>query len=127
MLVESENKLRNDQKSTGKFKVVKHRKYCKPRSIKNEPINCQNRYETLYTDDNGEESENSSDSYTSSSEETPDNTPKQVRSRISKKKRLKNKSTITEDQETNRSSIKVLHREVFFRKLLQNLTLDTFL
>ena len=41
MLVESQNKLRNDQNSTEKFKVVKHRKYCKPRSVENEPINCQ--------------------------------------------------------------------------------------
>ena len=72
MLVESQNKSRNDQKSTEKFEVVKHRKYCKPRSIENEPVNCQNRYETLYTDGNDEESENSSDSFTSSSEETPD-------------------------------------------------------
>ena len=35
-----------------------------------------------------------------------DNTPNQVRSRISKKKRLKNKSTITVDEETNRNSTK---------------------
>ena len=46
------------------------------------------------------------DSFTSSSEETPDNTSKQVRSRISKKKRLKNKNTITVDGETNRNSTK---------------------
>ena len=63
MLVESQNKQRNDQKSIEKFEGVKHRKYCKLRSIENEPINCQNRYETLYTDGNDEESENSSDSY----------------------------------------------------------------
>ena len=111
MLVESQNKQRNDQKSTEKFEVVKHRKYCKPRSIENEPINCQNRYETLYTDGNDEESENSSDSFTSSSEETPDNTPKQVRSRISKKKRLKNKSTITVNEETNRNSTKPMSNQ----------------
>ena len=104
ILVESQNKSCNDQKSTETFEVVKHRKCCKPRSNENEPINCQNRYQTLYTDGNDEESENSSDSFTSSSEETPDNTPKQVRSRISKKKRLKNKSTITVDEETNRNS-----------------------
>ena len=66
MLVESQNKSRNDQKSTEKFEIVKHRKYCKPRSIENEPINCQNRYETLYTDGIAEESENSSGSFTSS-------------------------------------------------------------
>ena len=101
MLVESQNKLRNDQKSKEKFEVVKHRKYCKPRNLENEPVNCQNRYETLYTDGNDEESENSSYSYTSSSEETSGNTPKQVRSRLRKKKRLKNKSTITVDQEAN--------------------------
>ena len=58
MLVESQNKLRNDQKSKEKFEVVKHRKYCKPRSIENEPIKSQNRYETLYTDDNDEEMAN---------------------------------------------------------------------
>ena len=101
MLVESQNKLRNDQKSKEKFEVVKHRKYCKPRNLENEPVNCQNRYETLYTDGNDEESENSSYSYTSSSEETSGNTPKQVRSRLRKMKRLKNKSTITVDQEAN--------------------------
>ena len=65
MLVESQSKSRNDQKSTEKSEVVKHRKYCKPRSIENEPISCKNRYETLYTDGNDKESENSSDSYTS--------------------------------------------------------------
>ena len=107
-LFESENKLRNDRKSTEKFEVVKHRKYCKRRSIENEPIKCQKRYETLGTGGNDEETENSSDSYTSSSEETPDNTPKQVRSIISKKKRQKNKSTITEDQETKRNSTKLI-------------------
>ena len=47
-----------------------------------------------------------SDSFTSSSEETPDNTSKQVRSRISKKKRQKNKSSITVDEETSRNSTK---------------------
>ena len=103
MLVKSQNRMPNDQKSTEKFEVTKHRKYCKPRSIENKLINCQNRYETLYTDGNDEESENSSDSFTSSSEETPDNTPKQVRLRISQKKRLKNKSTITVNEETNRN------------------------
>ena len=106
ILVESQNKLHNDQKSTEKFEVVKHRKYCKPKSIETEPINCQKRYEILYIDCNDEETEDSSDSYTSPSEETPDNTPKQVRSKISKKKKLKKKSTITVDQETNSNSTK---------------------
>ena len=78
ILVGSQNKFRNDQMSTEKFEAVKHRKYCKPRSIENEPIKCQNRCETLCTDGNDEETGNPSDSYTSSSEETPDNTPKQV-------------------------------------------------
>ena len=104
MLVESQIKTRNDQNATEKFEVVKHRKYCKPRSIENEPINCQNRYETLYKDSNDEESENSS-------EETSGNTPKQVRSRISKKKRLKNKSTITVNEETNRNSTKPMSNQ----------------
>ena len=65
----------------------------------------------MYIDGTGEESENSSDSYTSSSEETPDNTPTQIRSRISKKKRLKNKSTITMDEETNRNSTKPISNQ----------------
>ena len=43
--------------------------------------------------------------------ETPDNTPKQVRSRISKNKKLKNKSTITEDQEINSSSTKQISNQ----------------
>ena len=100
--------IKSQQKN---FEVVKHRKYCKPRSIENELINCQNRYETFYTDGNDEESENSSDSFTSSSEETPDNTPKQVRSGISKKKRPKNKNTITGDEETNRNSIRLISNQ----------------
>ena len=79
------------------------------KKFENEPISCKNRYETLYTGGNDEESENSSDSYTSSSEETPDNPPKQVRSRIIKKKRLKNKSTV--DQETNRNSTKPISNQ----------------
>ena len=58
LLVESQNKSRNDQKPTKKFEIVNHRKYCKPRSNENEPINCHNRYETLCTDTNDEESEN---------------------------------------------------------------------
>ena len=105
MLLESQNKSRKDQKSSEKFEVVKPRKYCKPRSIKNEPMSCKNRYETLYTDGNDEDSPNS---YTNSSEEPPDNTLKQVLSRISKTKRLKNKSTITMDEETNRNSTKLI-------------------
>ena len=52
MLVESQNKSSNDQKSTETFEVVKHRKCCKPGSISNEPINCKNRYQTLLTDRN---------------------------------------------------------------------------
>ena len=75
MLVKSQNISRNDQKSKSFFEVVKHGKYCKPRSIENEPIDCQNRYETLHTDGNDKESENSSNSYTRSSEETSANTP----------------------------------------------------
>ena len=40
ILVESQNKLHNDQKSTEKFEVVKHRKYCKQRSTENVPRKC---------------------------------------------------------------------------------------
>ena len=65
----------------------------------------------MYTDGNDLESENSSESFTSSSEETPDNTPKQVRSRISKKKRLKNKNTIAADEETNRNSTRLISNQ----------------
>ena len=79
MLVQSQNKFHNYKKPTEKFGVVKHKKYCKPRNIENKPNNCENRYETLHTDGNGEETEKSSDSCTIPSEGTPDNTPKQVR------------------------------------------------
>ena len=49
------------------------------RSIENESINCQSRYEALYLQvAMMRRQKNSSDSYISSSEETPDNTPKQV-------------------------------------------------
>ena len=51
--------------STEKFQVVKHRKYCKTRTIENKPINCQSGNESLYTDGDGEETENSPDSHTS--------------------------------------------------------------
>ena len=64
--------MRNNKNSTKKFEVVKHREYFKPSSIENEPINCHDRYETLYADRDDNETENSSDSYTSSSEETPE-------------------------------------------------------
>ena len=86
MLVQNQKNSRYDLKSKETFEVVKHRKYCKASSIKNEPIKCQNRYKTLYTDGNDEESENASSSYTSSLEGTPENTPNQVRRRTSKKK-----------------------------------------
>ena len=86
MLVQNQKNSRNDLKSKETFEVVKHKKYCKARSIKNEPIKCQNRYKTLYRDGNDEESENASSSYTSSLEGTPKNTPNQVRRRTSKKK-----------------------------------------
>ena len=69
---------------------------------------CQNRYETLHIDRTDEETEKLSGSYTSSLEETPDNTPKQVfRSIISKRKRLKNKDTITGNQ-LNHQTIPVI-------------------
>lgn len=64
MPIQSQNKLLSNPDLTEKFEVVKHRKYCKPRSIKNEPIKCQNSNVTLHTDDNSRETENSSDSYT---------------------------------------------------------------
>ena len=111
MLVESQTISHNDQKPTEKIQSVKHRKYRKPRRTENETINCENRYETLYTDGNDEESEKSSDSCTSSSEKTPDNRPKHSRSRISKKKIPKNKSSITVDEETNRNSTKPISNQ----------------
>ena len=64
--------LRSNQNSTKKIEVVKHREYSKPRSIENETITCYDRYETLHADGDDNETENSSDSYTSSSEETPE-------------------------------------------------------
>ena len=91
----------------------KHRKYCKSRSIGNKPRKYTNRYKTLYTDGNNEATENPSNSYTSSSEQTLDNKPKQVRSIINTKKRLKNKRTITVDQETNRNLTKTISNQWF--------------
>ena len=61
ILVESQNKSQKDQKSTEKSEIVKHRKYCKPRSAENEPINCQNRHETWHSNSNDDESENAFD------------------------------------------------------------------
>ena len=69
----------------------------------------------MYIDGNDEESENLSDSFTSSSEETP------FYSRISKKKQLKNKSTITVDEETNRNSTKPISNQCYQPKQNNNI------
>ena len=57
MLVEIQNKMRNDQNSALKFNVVTHSKYPKPKSTENEEKKSQNRYEILDTDGNDEDTE----------------------------------------------------------------------
>ena len=78
-------------------------------------------WDLVSADGNDEETKNSSDSYISSSEETPDNTPKQVWSIISKKKRPKNESSITLYQETNRNSTKPISNQWYHPKQGNNI------
>ena len=80
MLIENQkhlNKVDLESNSTKKFEIVTRKSNKKQSIHKTDEIKCSNRYETLYTDDNGDESLNSCDSSTSSdgsisSDETSD-------------------------------------------------------
>ena len=80
MLIENQkhlNKVDLESNSTKKFEIVTRKSNKKQSIHKTDEIKCSNRYETLYTDDNGVESLNSCDSSTSSdgsisSDETSD-------------------------------------------------------
>ena len=69
MLIENQNNLNKadlESSSTQKFETVKRKSNRKQSIHKTNEIKCSNRYETLYTDDNDDESCNSYDSSTSS-------------------------------------------------------------
>ena len=69
MLIENQkhlNKVDLESNSTKKFEIVTRKSNKKQSIHKTDEIKCYNRYETLYTDDNGDESLNSCDSSTSS-------------------------------------------------------------
>ena len=67
MLIENQNLLNKvDLESNSTFEVVTRKSNKKQSIHKTDEIKCSNRYETLYTDDNGDESLNSCDSSTSS-------------------------------------------------------------
>ena len=69
MLIENQkhlNKVDLESNSTKKFEIVTRKSNKKQSIHKTDEIKCSNRYETLYTDDNGDESLNSCDSSTSS-------------------------------------------------------------
>ena len=69
MLIENQNHLNKvdlESNSTKKFKIVTRKSNRKQSIHKTDEIKCSNRYETLYTDDNDDESCNSYDSSTSS-------------------------------------------------------------
>ena len=71
MLIENQNllnKLDLESNSTKKFEIVTRKSNKKQRIHKADEIKCSNRYETLDTDDNDDESCNSYDSSTSSDE-----------------------------------------------------------
>ena len=71
MLIENQNllnKLDLESNSTKKFGIVTRKSNKKQRIHKADEIKCSNRYETLDTDDNDDESCNSYDSSTSSDE-----------------------------------------------------------
>ena len=80
MLIENQkhlNKVDLESNSTKKFEIVTRKSNKKQSIHKTDEIKCSNRYETPYTDDNGDESLNSCDSSTSSdgsisSDETSD-------------------------------------------------------
>ena len=80
MLIENQKHLSKvdlESNSTKKFEIVTRKSNKKQSIHKTDEIKCSNRYETLYTDDNGDESLNSCDSSTSSdgsisSDETSD-------------------------------------------------------
>ena len=69
MLIENQsnlNKANLESSSTQKFETVTRKSNKKQSIHKTNEIKCSNRYETLYTDDNDDESCNSYDSSTSS-------------------------------------------------------------
>ena len=67
MLIENQNLLNKvDLESNSTFEVVTRKSNKKQSIHKTDEIKCSNRYETLYTDDNDDESCNSDDSSTSS-------------------------------------------------------------
>ena len=71
LLIENQNLLNKvdlESNSTKKIEIVTRKSNKKQTIHKTDEIKCSDRYETLYTDDNGDESYNSYDSSTSSDE-----------------------------------------------------------
>ena len=67
ILIENQNLLNKvDLESNSTFEIVTPKSNKKQSIHKTDEIKCSNRYETLYTDDNDDESCNSDDSSTSS-------------------------------------------------------------
>ena len=66
MLIKNQKHLHLELNSTKKFEIVTRKSNRKQSIHKTDEIKCSNRYETLYRDDNGDESCNSYDSSTSS-------------------------------------------------------------
>ena len=63
-----------------------NKKYGKPRNLEIEGVKCQKRFETSHPNGDDDEIKNLSDTYSSSFDEISENSSKQVRSIISKKK-----------------------------------------
>ena len=72
--------------SVEKCELVKHKRDRKPQDTENHALRCQSRYETLFTNGNYVKTGNSSNIYSSSSNETSENITKQARLIIIKRK-----------------------------------------
>lgn len=72
--------------SAEKCELVKYKRDQKPQDTENQALRCQSRYETLFTKGNYVKTDNSSNIYSSSSNDTSENITKQARLIIIKRK-----------------------------------------
>ena len=72
--------------SAEKCELVKHKRDWKTQDAENQALRCQSRYETLFTNGSYLKTDNSSNAYSSSSNETSESITKQARLIIIKRK-----------------------------------------
>ena len=110
MLIENQNHLNKvdlKSNSTQKFETIRPKSNRKQSIHKTDEIKCSNRYETLYTDDNDDESCNSYDSSTSSNSNTSSDeiSDKISSGNIHKKKNQKNSTKRKEMKRKNKNTV----------------------